>query len=390
MHIEAISNPRMLEWARRMSGFELEQAAHKAQVKPDRLNSWERGDAHPSIIQLRKLSDLYRRPLAMFFRSEPPPDETLPSDFRKFDPEAMEPISPELRFAIRDAHQRRKAALDLYLELDEPLPDFSHTANLSDSPEELGQFLRNWLTANQNPPSGDPRLAFNFWRQAAEAKGILVFQAEDVGIQEMRGFSISERPLPTVVLNIKDASAARSFSLLHEITHILLRRGGLCTMEEDGPATEIQRLEKFCNHVAGATLLPATLFLQQPETPRSCAQSMSDNDLQKLASRYGCSPEAVLRRLVILNRVSLAFYRQKRPEYQRQYAELRPNRTGGFAPPYTLALARTGKLFTRLVLDAYTEERITASDMASYLGVRLKHLDRIRDAIGTKAESEGA
>ena len=111
MKTEAFVNPEVLRWARRMAGLEVADAARKAKVKADRVESWETGARRPSITQLRKLADIYKRPLPVFFLEKTPPDETTPQDFRRFDPKAAEPLSPELRLAIRVAQARREAAL---------------------------------------------------------------------------------------------------------------------------------------------------------------------------------------------------------------------------------------------------------------------------------------
>ncbi|RME39698.1 MAG: helix-turn-helix domain-containing protein, partial [Planctomycetota bacterium] len=220
--VEALVNPQVLAWARRMAGMDEELAARKVGVKPERIRGWERGELRPTITQLRKLSDVYKRPLSLFFLETLPVDDPSPTDFRRFDPTATEPLSPELRFQIRDARTRREAALELFEDIEEEPPQFTLTARLSDDPETVAERLRQVLLADAQPPLGDPRVVFNFWRDAAERAGVLVFQAVDVALEEMRGFSITDHPLPAVVLNIKDAYQARSFSLFHELAHVLL------------------------------------------------------------------------------------------------------------------------------------------------------------------------
>lgn len=365
-----------------MAGLDLEETARKVGTRSQRLESWESGLQRPSIVQLRKLADIYKRPFALFFLEKLPPDDPAPRDYRRLDPQAGEAPSPALRLAIRAAHVRREAALELYGELEEDPPEFDLSARINDDPEKVGERLRRVLLADREPPRGEaPRAFLNFWRASAESAGILVFQAEDVDVEEMRGFSIAERPLPAVVLNIKDDPKARCFSLLHEIAHVMLNRGGLCIFEEKGPQTDFRRTEVFCNHVAGAALVPASSLLQEPEVPRGRVSELPESTIKKLEARYGASREAVLRRLVILGRVPEAYYRRKREEYLRAGVTEKKQRTGGVAPPYRLAVAAGGTLFTRLVLDAFDEERITASDVAQYLGVRLKHLERIREVV---------
>jgi hypothetical protein len=124
--------------------------------------------------------------------------------------------------------------------------------------------------------------------------------------------------------------------------------------------------------------VPARSLLGEPEVPKKGAGEIGDGALAALARRYGVSAEVIVRRLLTLGRVTAAFYQHKRAEFQQHYRDLRRRGRAGFAPPPVLAVARNGRPFTRRVLEAFDEERITASDLADLLGVRLKHLDRIR------------
>src|SRR3990172_735353 len=178
MQTEALANRTVLEWARRMAGLEVEDAARKAAVKPGRLEQWEAGDLRPTITQLRKLADVYKRPLALFFLEQPPPDDPIPADFRRLDPEVAESLSQALRFAIRAARVRREAALELFDELGEEPPAFSARARLDEDPERVGARLREILGLASGSALRDAREGFNRWRAAAEGAGVLIFQAE--------------------------------------------------------------------------------------------------------------------------------------------------------------------------------------------------------------------
>jgi transcriptional regulator with XRE-family HTH domain len=58
--VEALVKPELLRWGRETAGLTIEAAAKKITVTPERLLSWENGDARPSIPQLRKMADVYR------------------------------------------------------------------------------------------------------------------------------------------------------------------------------------------------------------------------------------------------------------------------------------------------------------------------------------------
>lgn len=377
----ALVNPELLVWARRTAGFTEEEAARRLRVKISQFQAWEAGESSPTFAKLRNLADIYKRPLAVFFLEQSPPDDPLPPDFRRRNGAAPASMSPELRFAIRSARVRRAEAIELFNDLSETPAEFPNSARVSDNPETVAGRLRKALTANGEPAPGDARTFFNYWRNAAESCGVLVFQAEHVPPEEMSAFSLSERPLPAVVLNIKEVPAARSFSLCHELTHIMLGEEGLCDLHEGEIAGKHRKIEVFCNHVAGAVLMPAAEMLQQPETPATSAASISDQAAAALANRFGVSREAAVRRLTVLNRLSVEYYRRKRKELLQEYeARVEPKKPG-FAPPSTMAIARSGPFFTRLVLAAFDEERITASDVSRFLGMQLKHLDTVRQKI---------
>jgi DNA-binding transcriptional regulator YiaG len=67
------------------------------------LSKWEEGEALPSIPQLRKLGEIYKRPLAVFFLSEPPPGFDPQREFRRLPGVTPQNESPELRLALHSA-----------------------------------------------------------------------------------------------------------------------------------------------------------------------------------------------------------------------------------------------------------------------------------------------
>ena len=95
--------------------------------------------------------------------------------------------------------------------------------------------------------------------------GILVFQARGAEVDEMRGFSVAEEPMPVIVLNTRDAPNGRVFTLFHEFCHLLLRKGGICDLRDRrSHRPEDSALEVFCNAVAAETLVPRREFVGSP------------------------------------------------------------------------------------------------------------------------------
>ena len=104
-------------------------------------------------------------------------------------------------------------------------------------------------------PSPDP--AFDLLRDSVEKAGVFVLLKGDLGnyhtamdTEIFRGFSIADGIAPFVVINDQDARPAWSFTLLHELVHLILGQTGV-----SGDRAE-NEIERFCNDVAGEFLLP--------------------------------------------------------------------------------------------------------------------------------------
>jgi Zn-dependent peptidase ImmA (M78 family)/DNA-binding XRE family transcriptional regulator len=375
---EALINPQLLVWARKSAGLTLEEAAKRAGVSGDRLLSWEEGQKRPTINQLRKLGQAYKRPIAVFYLPQPPLDFQPLRDYRHLAAIPHEPESPELLLEVRRAWSRREIAIELYQGLGEKPPRWPISASTADDPEHVARKIRTQLDISVDVQRGfgSEYNALKWWRSALEQHGILVFQAVGVEVSEMRGFSLTERPLPVIVVNIRDSPLARVFSVLHELVHVALRQGGICDLDDDQQRSpREQEVEVFCNKVAGAVLVPREeLFseaLVREHGPQ--ATTWSDNEIAFLARRFWVSHEVILRRLLICDLTTKAFYQEKRSEL----AARRKPRGEGFPPPAQMAISTTGHTFIRLVLDNYYRENITSSQVADFLNVNLKHLREI-------------
>lgn len=386
--VRAKVRPELLEWGRTSAGFAVDEAAAKAAVAPEQVVAWEAGKDRPTINQLRKLAKAYKRPISLFYLSAVPRDFQPPHDFRRLPGEVAHTYSPALRLEIRAAYQRRELALSLLEELEQEPQRFARQASIEEDPETVGERARSVLgvTYDEQTQWREDRRSYNTWRRKIEAVGALVFQAVGIATTEMRGFSIAEETLPVIAVNVKDKPNGRTFSLLHEFAHLMLHESGLCDFDEEAlrPAEE-ERIEVFCNHVAGAALVPRDLLLREQIVARKGERrnEWSNDEIQILARQYGVSREVVLRRLLILGHTTAEFYRAKRLEYLAQYRraeeEQEPADFKRNLPRE--AVSNYGRAFTQLVLTTFQQDRIALSDAAQYLGVRARQLPAVEEIV---------
>ena len=379
---EAIIEPELLVWARKSAGMTLDDAAQKLHISSEALKAWERGSTL-TTKQLRKAARVYRQSFAAFYLDAAPEPFVPPvRDYRRL-PEALQgKLSPELFLDVRSALDHREQFLELLERQEIAVTEFSRETSLSEDPEKLSQELRKWLniSLDRQVQWRDTRIGFNHWRESIESKGVLVLQTKGIPLSEMRGYSLAQFPLPIIVLNRKDAYAGRSFSLIHESVHLMLRTSGLCDLEirENGSSKDT-KVESFCNAVAGATLVPRAAFLATTIVRRHKGEAWENGELEKLGKEFSVSREVIIRRALNFNLTTRDFYERKLEEFRREY-EKRP-KTEGFVPPHIDAISLSGKPFTRLVLNSFLSEHITASDVSNYLSIKLKHLEKVKHAV---------
>lgn len=378
----ALVTPGVLVWARREAGLDPEVAAHKLNVKPDRLIRWESGEDRPTIPQLLKLSEVYKRNPAIFYLPEPPREALVVHDFRRLPDLGAGVMSTGLRYEVRLATTRREILLGV-LDMGEVETRLPRIRLDGEDPERAAAAIREHLgiTVAEQKTWRRAGVGFRHWRDALEQIGVLVFQTVRVDVKEMRGFSLVEPRLPVILLNGGDAHAGRSFSLLHELCHLILHQGGLC-LPGDERQTEGTHHEVLCNRTAGATLVPAESLLGELLVRRMAGgANWTDDDIAALAREYSVSREVMLRRLLLVGRTTERFYREKRRQYAAEAAAREEDEGGFVVPQFRQALNRLGRLYAKGVLESFYGGRVSASDLSRYLGLKLKHLPEFEAAV---------
>lgn len=389
--VPALVKPELLVWARESAGYaSLEKAADLIGIDSLTLHEWENGHDSPSLTQLRKMGQVYKRPIAVFFLAEPPRKFDAQREFRRLPGIIRGAASPGLLQAMRWAVFRREAALELHRLTGDPLAELNAVLHPHMNPEEAGRQIRELLGISWEDQIewSSPHAALREWRTSIETRGVLVFQtpSSEVDLSEMRGTCIPDQPLPVILLNGADAPHGRIFSLLHEFAHILLHAGGHQTSRMEGELSPEERpLEVAANAFAAAALLPEGVFRRAIES-FSQAIRADDKTLKFLAQKWKVSPETILRRMATLGLATEAAYRKKRDEWgSRVWYVAGPAGSGG--PPMEVkTLAKDGRSYTRLVLDAYDQRLINTNAASDYLGVKPRHFSNIRRELALRPE----
>ena len=261
----------ILKWARESSKYSLEDAARKLGISDSKtttaalkLAAYEEGVKEPSRSLLIRMSKQYHRPLLTFYLDQPPEIGDRGEDFRTLPDDIKEIENAHVDVLIRDIKARQVTVRETLIDADEGNPlSFVGTHKADGGIEQVVKTIRETLLLDIDDYRGQPnhREAFRLLRKHVEMAGIFVIlrgnlgsHHSDIDVTVFRGFALSDDIAPFIVINDRDAESAWSFTLLHEMAHIILGETGI-----SGAFAE-KEIEKFCNEVASEFLLPRVEF----------------------------------------------------------------------------------------------------------------------------------
>jgi Zn-dependent peptidase ImmA (M78 family)/DNA-binding XRE family transcriptional regulator len=385
--VSAEVNPTLLAWAREQSGYAPENVAKRLGVKLDRLEAWERGDLKPTVRQAQELAKYYHRPFGVFFLPQPPAVAPLAGEYRRLPGVQPGVESPEFRLAVRVMLQRREVTLELSEELGQSWVEFKTSARVSEGAANVGQRLRNLLdvSVEQQLRWRDEWQAWREWCAAVENAGVLVFQFPKVPLEQARGISLFEFPLPVIGINSREsAPGARAYSLVHELVHVALAigRDEQVALKERRNAAEWREVERFAEEAASEAIIPDAALRQQLSRVSVTRDAWNIQQVRSLALRFRVTPLAMATRLRSVGAFTWAGYQRWKAQWDELVKSL-PTRKGGLATPVDKTLGRAGRPFSQLVLEALDANRITAVDASRYLDLKFDHVEKLRAELTT-------
>lgn len=375
--------PAVIRWARESLGLSVADVALKLKRPMADVQAWETEDGQaPTYPQLETLAyEVLKRPLAVFFLPVPPEEPSPRREFRTLPDADLQHLHADTRLHIRRAHAYQLSLRELFqgLQADAAIRRQALALDIHRAAVDQALALRAVLGITMEEQSAwrQDELALKRWREAVEALGIFVFKAP-FKQKEISGFCLPEPDVPLIYLNNGTTKTRQIFSLLHELVHLLLQVSGISKFNHDYvarlPAAE-QRIEVFCNQLAAELLMPSQDFAQRSGALGLNAEGALDSAIAALASRYGVSREAVLRRLLDQGRVGQAHYEAK----AKLWASQKKAAKGG--DWYASQNAYLSDRFSREVVARHYRNQITVDQAAEYLGIRARNFAGLEQRI---------
>ena len=346
-------NVEVLRQCREQMALSLEEVKKKVQS----IESIESGDKYPTFRQLSVLAEMYNVPRWVFVSEQLPSEynfvKSLPA-FRQFtEKEAFS--DPKARGVVAHVQQLRELVIELRQDFGEPIEPFCPPAiEQNGAPDSVAGAIRSWLNIRDSLP-------FQKWKEKLEQKGIFIFMTDKykgwshINKEVFRGLSIYYPILPVIIINQSDARKAYSFTLIHELGHLLRKEN----VADGWHESTDEASEQWCDRLAGEVLMPENQFRGAVQTERITEL----HGIERLANGFSVSTYACLvrlRRLQIINQKQYEDFEiqiKEKYEEQQRILEERPggpkrNRAKEVSEQY-------GRIYTDTLLQAYHNEEIS-------------------------------
>ncbi len=336
--------------ARKSLGLQRKEVTDRLGIDEEELVNWEKGDSEPPLEQLWNLADIYERSTDYFLFQAPALPEHL--SFRLERRKVIQDLPREVRKVIVRFDELCRAEAELEEALQEPRKIRIKRTAGANNPQELANRERERLGLGERPISDLRKLLID--------QGVRIFTLPipDIPVNELSGLSWWHDTYgPCILLNGKNNIGRRHFTLVHEYAHLLLADPPtICAFMLDIPE------ERFANQFAATFLMPAQ------DLKRTFVDFVgrygilpTDQDLGKIAKRYGVSLEAMGRRLEYLGLIPEGTTDLKIVEWEKKPTRFRSPR----GPRWRRQL---GEEFVSLALQAHSREQISLSKLAQYFG----------------------
>jgi Zn-dependent peptidase ImmA (M78 family) len=368
-------NPERIRWCCADYGIAPGNLASELGIAAANIERVMAGEDGLTFNQLRKIAEYFGRGV-LFFLESGPVDETKvhTPQFRTIANQKPE-LSATLKKLVERVEKQRAVYLSLREDLDETEQlQFSPPNLTRRNPQDAACITRKWLgLASENN--------FSTYRAAVEAKGVLIFRSNGYNGKwqipkqsPIFGFALYDMTCPVILIKKQPVESPQSFTLMHELGHLLLHKTS--SIDDEHDLQSHQGREQVVNTFAGHMLVPDAFLKSIRDTERPNNVSQYDDWLEQPRKAWGVSGEVILRRLLDANRLpqsQYTAYRQWRAKLVIQQKD-GGNRMHRYREPKHVF----GDTFVRTVLDALNTRHITLAKASSYLdSLKIKDLHQL-------------
>jgi Zn-dependent peptidase ImmA (M78 family) len=362
-HVQSV-NPERIAWCCADHGISTNDLATELGIALTTMKHIMAGHDAMTFNQLRKIAAYFGRGVLFFLEAGPVDEEQIRTpQFRTLANQKPE-LSAKLKALIERVEKQRAVYLGLREDLEDiERPWFSPPDVQRERPTEAAHIVRKWLGLSEEN-------SFDTYRAAVEAQGVLVFRSNgyngDWQIAKdspILGFTLYDSSCPVIVIKKQLWDSQQSFTLMHELGHLVLHKTS--SIDDEYDLLSHRGRERDANCFAGLLLVPDIFLARIQDAERPDEASQYDEWLERPRKAWGVSSEVILRRLLDAGRLPQSHYTAYR-QWRAQVPVI-PKPGGNRMYRHREPTHVFGDNFVRTVLDALTARQITLAKASDYL-----------------------
>ena len=373
--VEALITPKMVAWARERVNWTPEILAKKMSVSTKKINAWENEGKleRPSFRQAIELSSKLHIPLGYLYLDTPPIEDIPLPDLRTIANKSLEKPSPEFIDTLYDAYRKQQWYRDYLLDEGSSELEFAGKYKVTDDPTTIASDIQNTLNVND-----DLRKESSSWNKFLtslvrhiEQSRILVLRNSVVGnnvyrkldVDEFRGFAIYDKIAPLIFINTRDYQTAQIFTLIHEIAHIWIGKGGISNLDYKLRDTQQRyEIDSLCDSIASEVLVPKNQFISRWDD----RQTIDDN-IGRLAINFKVSSFVILRRAYNLSLITRGDFISNYDDLLKKVKPKSKEKNGDF---HSLLKSRNSYTLTGTLIAGLTDGSVSPKEASQLLNIR--------------------
>ncbi|MCI7350570.1 MAG: XRE family transcriptional regulator [Ruminococcus sp.] len=378
---EALSgvNGNIIRWARELYNMDVQEAAKAIGVNEDCYVNWEKGTEHPTYAKLKKISEVFHKPSAVFFFPIPPQLPSIKGDLRTLPDEVINRLSKNVIVQFEKAKVYQLSLIELYGNRDSIL---LKKESFPTDIQELCVYFRNALNfpISAQKARKSTKIVFEIFRDKFYDLGIYVFK-ESFKDNSISGLCINDAQYPVIMINNSMSFARQIFTLFHELYHLISDTSGAEIIRDDYYDFLDQTqsdIEHACDTFANLFLVPEDDF--QSELLKTV---IDESRIEELAKTYSVSREAIMYKLWKLGKISAEEYSELKEFFYGdaiRTQKSQDNSSTGGGNYYFTKLAYLGQRYTGEVFNQYFSGKIDNVRASEMLQSKVDHLPRLEAA----------
>lgn len=358
-------NPKMIKWAREQAHISIDLASAKTGLD---IKEIENGCHFLNYPELRKLAELFNKPLVVFFLPEPPKIKNIETSCRTIPKSVYDELSPNTIKMINVARFMQINLYELHNNINNNIYKFHFLKDLLDSQEKIREYLKFPFEIQKKIKKDEE--VFKYLRDQLNEIGIFIFKEsfQDDGVS---GFCLHDDVFPVIMINNNNTFTRQIFTIFHELYHLITGTSGIDFINDDYVYKQYENISTYQEELK-ANQFAADILISEQEIRNNIkkVEDISFDSINDVAKKYKISREVLARHLYKMKIIDFLDMEEYIYHFRLDYKRINKNKNGGNY--YSNQISYLGENYLKIAYERYYQGNISSRDLTKYVRMNLK------------------